>query len=147
MAKKAPEKSFCDACGADIRGGSLYCYNCGGPVTEESKAAVAAKTATDGISDAWFREEITPPRDTTKLKPPAVTEVAEAPPIEKPGIYEEAKLKTAASLKRKGKTLTRKRVEVVWDEPDKGPDAKFILAALSLTLIVIVVFFVAAYLK
>jgi hypothetical protein len=149
MAKKVTKKPICDACGADVRAGSLYCYNCGGPVAPESKAS-AGTAAKASVSDAWFKSELTqtPKRITTKLVEPEAT-VIEDPeiPIPKPGIYEEAKLKTAASLRRKGKSIDRKRIEVVWEEPDRAPDGRFILAAFALTLIVVVIFFAASYLK
>lgn len=172
MAKKLAKKEVCEACGADVRDGSLYCYNCGGPVTAEARAAFEARSGRDPVSDAWFKGEIVQSarRETTKLKAsktiaeskaaepePAVQEPA-APiakekseaaekPIPRPGIHEEAKLKTAASLRRKGKLIERRTVEVVWEEPEASPGAKFILGALSMTLLVILIFLAAAYLK
>ena len=32
MVETAVESSVCEACGADVRDESLFCYNCGGPV-------------------------------------------------------------------------------------------------------------------
>lgn len=160
MAKKNLKKPVCDACGVDVREGSLYCYNCGGAVAPESKQAGAspAKTA---VSDAWFKDDIAVKNDrqTNKLEAPkteVVLPLVEEPrsdspkldaPIPKPGIYEEARLKSAASMRRKGKSIERKTVEVVWEKPESTPDARFILAALLMSLMVILIFFAAAYLK
>lgn len=33
------QTSNCPKCGADVRPGSLFCYNCGGPVAEEAASA------------------------------------------------------------------------------------------------------------
>lgn len=147
MAKKVMDKPLCEACGADIRQGSMFCYNCGGPVTPEAKAQVD-KAAAGAPSSVWLKDDLADlPRDTTKLTAPETASVAEEAPEEKRGIYEEAKLKTAASLRRKGKLIARRNVEVVWEEPDSSPDARFILAALVFVLVVIVLFFTANYLK
>ncbi len=155
MAKSVAEKPVCEACGADVRAGSLFCYNCGGPVTAEAKRAKKKKTAKAAVSDAWFNDELsgTGRRDTNKLTPPEPEPSSEPEPtqtdkpIPKPGIYEEAKLRTAASMRRKGKSIERKSVEVVWEAPEVMPGARFILAALSLTLVVVLIYFAAAYFK
>lgn len=170
MAKKVTQKEVCDACGADVREGSMYCYNCGGPVTAEARAAAEARSARDAVSDAWFKGEIVKKgrrRETTKLKPtstviePIAAEPAPEPEkpaepvaepeaekaIPKPGIHEEAKLKTAASLRRKGKLIERRTVEVSWEEPTSSPGARFIFGALLMTLIVVLIYLAAGYLK
>ena len=42
MPKAAVQATICDICGADVREGSLFCYNCGGSLTptvgKEAKA-------------------------------------------------------------------------------------------------------------
>jgi len=48
MTETAVESSVCEACGADVRDGSLFCYNCGGPV---------GKSAPD-TSESAARDEI-----------------------------------------------------------------------------------------
>ena len=35
MSETAVQSSVCDACGADVRDESLFCYNCGEPVKKE----------------------------------------------------------------------------------------------------------------
>ena len=34
MSKTAVQTAVCDICGADVRKGSLFCYNCGGSLTQ-----------------------------------------------------------------------------------------------------------------
>jgi hypothetical protein len=157
MAKTNSKIQVCEACSADVRPGSLYCYNCGGPVAPESKKAQrqVAKTA---LSNAWFKDELAevPKRETTKLDEAAVPhapepEPAEAKPadtpIPKPGIIEDARLRSAANLRRRGKSIERRSVEVVWERPESSPDGRFIVAALVLTLFVVLIYLAASYLR
>jgi hypothetical protein len=36
MAQTAVKELICDLCGAEVRDGSLFCYNCGSAVSDES---------------------------------------------------------------------------------------------------------------
>jgi len=49
MTELAVEKKLCAECGADVRPEALFCYNCG----------EAIDTNNAGVSDAWFKEEMT----------------------------------------------------------------------------------------
>ena len=51
MPKTAVQTPICDICGADVRDGSLFCYNCGGSlkhdaqeITQEPVAVISAPT-------------------------------------------------------------------------------------------------------
>lgn len=160
MAKTIVKKEICDACGAEVRPGSLFCYNCGGAVSEEGQEY--ARTHTGKISDAWMKADLAENNNlkTTKLnaetvaeKPiekPTVSELLEKieeKPAEKPSIQEEAKLKSAANLRRKAKSFQRKTVEVVWEEPENAPNKWFPIVAIALILFVIFIFYLAMYLK
>jgi hypothetical protein len=174
MAKTLVEKKICDACGADVRAGSLFCYNCGGAVS-----AVLPETNNNkkGVSNARVQNEPAESSDyktsnidlkTTRLKKERVEnaepetlekpiekpvggeillEKPEAKPIEKPSLREDAKLKSAANMRRKAKSFQRKRVEVVWEEPENAPNKWFPLVAIVLILFVIGIFYLAMYLK
>ncbi len=153
MTESVVETPVCEACGADVRKGSLYCYNCGGPVAPESIAAEKSQTRS-AANDAWYRADIVESKklETTKLdknkkkqKETSEEKNVSDEAIPKPGIAEDAKLRTAASLRRKGKTIERRDVEVIWEEPEPGPNFKFILATLVMLLIVIVIYLVASY--
>ncbi len=170
MSKTLVKKKICDACGADIRTGSLFCYNCG--------RAVAADLPETGkinnrkpVSDARFQSELKEYSDlktenidlkTTQLREETVEKVElkpiakpteellekiEAKPFEKPSMLEDAKLKSAANLRRKAKSFQRKTVEVVWEEPENAPNKWFPLVAILLILFVVGIFYLAMYLK
>lgn len=153
MPETLVENRVCSACGADVRKGALFCYHCGGAVAPEIPAPSENHKP---ASDAWFREEII--EETAKEKPleqalkptEAKTEVLEAAdiPIQKPDVFEEAKLKSAASMRRKDKPSQKIRIEeVVWEEPENAPNGWFILVALVLTLIAAGIFWLAVYVK
>ncbi len=165
MAETLVEKKTCEACGADVRHGSLFCYNCGGAI-----ALDLPETKKENVSDAWMREDIVERGSlkTTRLdgekkqdaipKPiekPTVSELLEEiaakpiekPTIEKPTINEEAKLKSAANMRRKTKTFQRKSIKVVWEEPENAPNKWFPLVAVFLILLVVGIFYLAMYLK
>lgn len=164
MAETLVETRICDACGADVRPGSMFCYNCGGSVSAESDNSRKKEKKTK-VSNAWFKEEIAENNDlkTTRLDKKTEEKTAEEPEeLEKSedleendsevtntksGIQEEAKLKSAASLRRKAKTFQRKKVEVVWEESENTPGAWFVLIALILVLFVVLIFWAAIYLK
>lgn len=153
MAKTSVKNKTCAACGANVRQGSLFCYNCGeavAPEAAEVKAALKQKT----VKEALIEEELkaktdfqTTRLDGEKLEPKAETPAAEAP-IPKPGTAEpEPKLKTAANLRRKPKSFQKKTVEIVWEEPDQAPNKWFPLVAIGLVVFVALIFYLAMYLK
>jgi hypothetical protein len=165
MAETLVEKKICEACGADVRHGSLFCYNCGGAVSLDLPESAKKKE----VSDAWFQSDLSETNNlkTTPLKKETVEKAENTPiakpidkptvgelleglgdkPIEKPNIAEEAKLKSAANMRRKAKTFQRKSVEVVWEEPESAPNKWFPIVAIILILLVIGIFYLAIYLK
>lgn len=168
MAKTLVEKEICDACGADVRPDSLFCYNCGGAVSDDIPESVLERKQKISSGNN-FRNDLPPDNNlkTTKLKNEAVEEI-EIKPIEKPSekpfvdefpakteeklperpsIQEEAKLKSAANLRRKAKIYQRKTVEVVWEEPENAPNKWFPIVAILLIFFVIAIFYLAMYLK
>lgn len=150
MAETIVENQLCNACGVDVREGALFCYNCGGAVASES-----IDEEKEQVSDVWLRENIVEngKNDTiTKQPKEELKEFTTAKkitdkPISKPGIQDEAKLKSAASMRKKSATFQKKQVEVVWKESDDAPNGWFIIVAIILTLFAVVVFFLAMYLK
>ncbi len=160
MADTLVEKKICEACGADIRPGSLFCYNCGGAVSlnlPESKK--------ENVSAAWLQVDLVENSDlrTKPLDSEAVKTIAFKPiekpsdtllveknaetQAEKPGIQEEAKLKSAANMRRKAKTIQKKSVEIVWEAPENAPNKWFPIVAIVLILVVVGIFYLAMYLK
>lgn len=161
MAKTIVKKEICDACGAEVRPGSMFCYNCGGAVSE-AETVIQKNDRKNSVSDAWFKADVTENIDlkTTKLKAeeiaeksiekPTVSELLEKieeEPKEKPSIEDRAKLKSAANLRRKAKSFQRKTVEVVWEEPENAPNKWFPIVAILLILFVVFIFYLAMYVK
>jgi hypothetical protein len=162
MAETLVENKKCDTCGADVRPGSLFCYNCGGAVSEEGR--VFAKDHHKVISASQLKIHLSENNDlkTTKLKQESLDAAADYP-IQKPttdlsreiagktpetrSIQEDAKLKSAANLRRKSKSFQPKTVEVIWEEPESAPNKWFPLVAIVLILFVIAIFYLALYLK
>jgi len=169
MAETLVEKKICEACGADIRPGSLFCYNCGGAVSENLPEPAKNNNKKEEVSSAWFESDLSVNSDlkTTQLKKETVEKV-EAKPIEKPiekptitefleknetktaekpSVKEDAKLKSAANLRRKAKIYQKKTVEVVWEEPENAPNKWFPIVAILLILFVVGIFYLAMYMK
>ena len=173
MSKTLVEKKICDACGADVRPGSGFCYNCGGAVSEPDELPVtAASIDPKEINDAWQQSDLGEPSDfktsnidlkTTKLKEEVIdvidlkpigkpsdevlNKTIESIPAENPSVQEEAKMKSAANMRRKAKSFQRKTVEVVWEEPESAPNKWFPIVAIILILLVVGIFYLAMYLK
>lgn len=148
MAETLVENRNCSACGVDVRKGALFCYHCGGSVAPEIPAP---DNNHEPVSNAWFKEDFAEGNLQEIEKPTQMkTEVLESAgiPIQKPDILEEAKLKSAASLRRKSKSVQKIKIEeVVWEEPDNAPNGWFILVALVLTAIAAAIFWLAIYMK
>ena len=175
MAKTLVEKEICDACGADVRPGSLFCYNCGGAVSESLPEAATNNSRTVDTDDRLQSEasensdlkttplnretvdnfEISPiGKPIGKPSGDELFEKAEAQPeagletsAETPSIPDQAKLKSAANLRRKAKSFQRKTVEVVWEEPENAPNKWFPIFAVVLILVVVGIYYLAMYLK
>ncbi len=142
MAETLVKNKVCSACGVDVRQGSLFCYNCGSSVSADAAASEknAGKKITENI---LFPENIADDKELTVVKEdkPGTQNNGKATTDEKP------KLKSAASMRRKPKTIQRKRVEVVWEEPESVSNFWFILVALLLTLFAAGLWIAASYLK
>ena len=148
MAETIVENQICNACGVDVREGSLFCYNCGGAVASEIE--VEKEDKKDKVSDVWLRENLVEngknDQITNQSEEFITLEKVDDKPIPKPDIQAEANLKSAAAMRRKSATFQKKQVEVVWEEND-APNASFIVVALILSLFAVAVFFLAIYLK
>lgn len=156
MANIIVENQVCAACGTDVRSGSLFCYNCGKSVELTPEAEIIDETESasqiqftenndenGNESSALKPEEIKAATDTNNLdngKEEKVfeksIEFVEEIKDKKTGIHEQAKLKSAASLRRKSKVIQRKKVEVVWEEHESAPNVWFVVVAVILTVLV-----------
>lgn len=146
MAETLVKNRVCNACGMDVRSGAFFCYNCGSSVTadvisSEKTENNAGKEKTENVlfPEKTFAGEKIPVVENKKTG--EQNNGAEVVSEEKP------KLKSAASMREKPKTIQRKRVEVVWEEPASAPNIWFILAAVLLTGFAVGLWLLASYLK
>jgi uncharacterized Zn finger protein (UPF0148 family) len=152
MAETLVENRTCSACGVDVRTGALFCYNCGGSVAPE----IPVSENQEPVTVAMFREntdgEISKDENLEQIEDAATAETVVAEtvdvPVKKTDIYEEGKLKSAASLRRKAKTFQKRKIEeIAWTGHENAPNAWFILVALILTLFAVAVFWLAIRLR
>lgn len=119
MAEIVAESLICKGCGADIRGGSLFCYNCGQTIADvPDGGAVEQNLDANAISKNGSTDE------------PAKTE----------------KLRSAASLRKRAKVFNRQPVEYVW-EKRTGPSVGFVISAIVLSVLAGILLFLALYLR
>ena len=138
MAEVLIENRICNNCEADVRKGALFCYNCGSSVAPELPSAAENNGSDSLVRDDSVEENHTPIAAKTNNFDK---------PIEKPDVLEEPKLKSAASLRKRPKSVQKKRVEIVWEEPENAPNAWFVLVGSLLTLFAIGIWLLAMYLK
>ncbi len=154
MAETIVENRVCNACGADVRKGALFCYNCGGKVASE--ITVAKNDKNEAVGDIRFQESISDgngvniKQTEVKTRQESREISADEPianPIEKSSLNEETKLQSAAAIRRKSKSIQPKRVEVIWEEYENAPNVWFILVAVFLTIVAVVILFLAIRMK
>jgi hypothetical protein len=144
MAATIIEEQNCRACGVDIREGALFCYNCGGAVTYDDSVSGNDKA----MSDAWFREEIADESSAEKSTNVETAEKTQNAVRKKPGKYEAARLRSAATLRRKSKSFQKRKVEeVVWEEYEDSSNSSFVIVAVVLAVLSTLIFLLAVYLK
>jgi uncharacterized Zn finger protein (UPF0148 family) len=138
------EEQNCKACGVDIREGALFCYNCGGSVTDDE--ALSDNNA--AVSDAWFSEEIAEESPEEKSAEAAAEAETKDVVTKKSRLPESTRLRSAAALRRKSKTFQKKKVEeVVWEEYEDSSNSLFVVVAVVLALLTAAIFLLAIYLK
>jgi hypothetical protein len=164
MASESIENRECSNCGEMVRPRALFCYKCGENVAEESSVKVRRKTNSE-VSDVWFKDSIVSEekkskklktKNTGRIKKESVTEqfVSEKielkvdEPVE---AFEEkaseSKLKSAATMRNKAKTLQKQKVEMVWDNPENPSSIWFFVASFFLLALVIGILITAWILK
>ena len=156
MAETSVQQEICKACGVDVRPNSMFCYNCGSSVTSGKTNGVG------DVSDVWLRENIAEEKanEPTDSKDEIVETDESAPVTSKldiaeiqekaektTSIQEEARLKSAAAMRRKAKSFQQKQVEVVWEEAEDGSNLGLILAAILMLVFAAALVAIAFYLK
>lgn len=124
MPKTSVQTAVCDICGAEVRDGSLFCYNCGGSLAK--------------------REEAVP------IPPPAEPIVADRVPVTNGSATkveeEPAKRKVERSDRRKVRASNREPAEIVW-QPREGVSWAFVIASIFFVIIALAVVVATLYLR
>jgi hypothetical protein len=156
MAENVLEDFKCTKCSSAVRAGSLFCFHCGAAIEPPSKNKA-------NVSDAWFKETIVEgqepvvkvePKVEVETKSTAATEIVADEKIADELVDDKVeadadlgKLKSAASIRKRPKTVGKKSVEVVWEEPEGSTIAWFVVAVIVLVAIAIGLILAAWYLK
>ncbi len=138
MPEIAVENSVCGACGAEVRPGTLYCYNCG-------EAIVVLEAQVDDRS-------VAPESDLKPDEQPAdanngLTRTANHDAPAKHTVEEKRPLKSAAEIRRRARAFERKPVEIVWEEHERAPGIIFVVVTLVLLVFAIAVVISAVLIK
>src|SRR5215203_606625 len=113
MAETLVKNRVCGACGVEVRSGTFFCYNCGSSVTGD-----AASSDRNGKNDERGKTDnvLSPENISADEKTPVVENNKTGEQNNGEVIAgEKPKLKSAASMREKPKTIQRKRIEVVWE--------------------------------
>jgi hypothetical protein len=156
----AEENLICPSCQAVMRQRALFCYKCGASIVSNSSAKVkkggrkktseliAQALKKEEISNVWFQDKIVeekPLEEKIEEQPEEQNpqEIAEDVKIETtPSIQEKAKLASAASMRQKAKTIQKKQIEVVWEQPESS-NVWFILGTIIFSAIALGAVFLA----
>lgn len=110
-------KAACAACGADVRPGSLFCYNCGGKVAvakaeekEKKELIVRAPDGSAGLTPA-------------------------------PG------LRSAASLRQRRSSFSREPKRIAWVPPSGTSDRRFVVVTILIFVFTLLLTAIAFYLR
>lgn len=153
MAEITVEKKICPTCGVDVRPQALFCYNCGGAV-KKVNSVPEKKNGAGKITDAPVVEQVDKNFveqrkivETTVENQTKETELKERASAKSSNIQEEAKLKSAAAMRRKAKSFQKQEIEVVWEEPENDSGVKLLLVGALLTIFAAVVVLWALIMK
>lgn len=162
MAETLVKEKVCNTCGADIRPNSVFCYNCGSAVAPQVPHSA---NKTQKLSDGWFKGDLVGEKKSETVSEKVENKIIEtedevrSEEIAEEEIVEEttpenktekrdlSKMDSAANLRRRGKSLQKKRVEIVWEEHDNAPNGWFIFIALLLAALAIGIWFIAKSLE
>jgi hypothetical protein len=103
------------------------------------------------MPDEDLDEHLAPePSTEPELKKENVTRVQIKPKPSEPEAkagFNNSKLRSASSLRRKGKPARLKMVEIIWEEKEGSPNVWFIIFALFFCLLVGALIFISLYIK
>lgn len=141
MAETVIEKPMCSKCGAEVRAGTQYCYNCGGFVGSESEPAEA--TAKSGPIDTGNSRDL-----ASTAEKPASDNAKGLSRHTNPNIESTLPPKPATNRQpRPNRRAIRKPVEIVWDPADEDVNTRFVVVAAVLILFALISVLIIVYLK
>lgn len=156
MTENPVENPVCSTCGALVRPQALFCYNCGSAVAPEIEQperdeAAGNGSLNDGIVDENKAEtQLKTGSDENydaPIQKPSDTLVEDKPEKILP-LQTETKLKSAAAIRRSGRTpVQKKTVEVVWEEPESAPNVWFLVVAFVLALFAVGILLAMLYIR
>ena len=118
MPGTAVETPICDICGAEVRGGSQFCYNCGGSVGAEAPLAEKAQAY---------------PSDQNG-------HISESPD------YDRDRRRAERADRRRVRASNRKPVELEW-EPRTGVSWPFVVGSIVFLLVAALLILAAFYIR
>lgn len=148
MAQTTIEKTVCGDCGAETRPNALFCHNCGGEISVEKKIAEILPEPA-AIGNTKEKQPAATVIEQQK-KPAEFSEIGDGEKIAVPSeanIKPERKPKSAASMRRKSKSIQKATVELVWEEHDNAPNVWFIGVTVFLVIVASAIIFLAMYLR
>ena len=131
MAETVLERQVCESCGAEVREGTSFCYNCGKPVTPEAVERSADVHASNGTAR------------TTEAQA-ALDDLSERFRID--DVSDEDKLAQAARQRRQARVRAR-RTQLVWEPADTEVSTLFVVITLLIAVLTAAVVLVAVYWK
>jgi hypothetical protein len=162
MAETLVKEKVCNSCGAEVRPNAGFCYNCGSAVAPEVSHS---GNKTQKLSDSWFKNDLVEDKPNeivlkkseneiietkVEIQPEEISEseiIEEVTTDDEPEKRDLSKMDSAAKLRRRGKSLQKKRVEIVWEEHDNAPNGWFIFIAILLAALAVGIWFIAKSLE
>jgi uncharacterized Zn finger protein (UPF0148 family) len=129
MAETLTQTAVCESCGAEVRDGSLFCYNCGEKVRAEERVSESVPTDDVAVVDE-------PISESAASDDVAVSDArSKRPP-----------LRSAASLRKQRRAYNRQPVEIRWEQRERAP-LSFVIASVILTVGALALLILALYLR
>ena len=126
MTETTVQTPRCEACDADVRSESLFCYNCGAAVTQKPDIPVRRDEARRATIVSKTQEGVAATLPESKnIRPP---------------------LRTAASLRKQRRASNRQPARVTWEQPE-GSSIAFMITTVVLVLGALVLLALALYLR
>ena len=123
------EKEVCKECGAEIREGTAFCYNCGARLGDDWVPPDPIRPlASNGVAETLPVEE----KAIGKPKIPVVDKTGRSEPME---IAAGRKLSDAANERRRARTTVRSSTQYTWEPIDEPMSVTLLISAVLFVLI------------